>query len=175
MFTLLEFDSIDSTSSLLKKHYDSLPHFTVIRANHQLNGRGQFDRKWDAEPHQNLLMSILLKQLSITCMAHLKQRIIDILLNILLKYGIHAKFKEPNDLYVNHEKICGILIETKANQQSFDYVIIGIGLNINQLSFGPYQATSMAKQLHKQLDLKVIFYDVMEALEKYMLKGELYV
>ncbi len=171
MFTLLEFESTDSTSSLLKEHYASFPNFTVIRTDFQTNGRGQFDRKWDAKPRQNLLMSILLKNISIHLIDLLKKQTIGILQGVLAEFGIQTRFKAPNDIYVNEDKICGILIETKTGESELDYVVIGIGLNVNQETFGDYPATSMSKVLHKKMDVMVVFYNVITAFEKYLLKG----
>ncbi len=166
MFTLLEFDDVDSTSSILKEHYSSFPHFTVIRTNYQKFGRGQFDRVWDAEAGKNVLMSLLLKDIHINTINNIKNQTVAVLMHVLKTYGIKATFKAPNDLYVGHEKICGILIETKANHNQLDYAVIGIGLNVNQKKFGNYKATSMSNILNKVLDLKVVFYDIFIGLEK---------
>ncbi len=157
MYTLLEFDEVDSTSSLLKEHYASFPHFTIVRADYQKHGRGQFGRTWDALPHQNLLMSILLKDLFVDEIDAVKHKIIDVLIDVLRRFGIHAFYQSPNDLFVGNNKICGMLIETKTNQKVLDYMIIGIGLNVNQTTFGPYPATSMACILSKKIDIKTVF------------------
>lgn len=68
----------------------------------------------------------------------------DSLLKLLSKYNIKKTFKEPNDILVNGKKILGILIESKINSNSnyYDYVIVGIGININQTIFNNLEATS---------------------------------
>lgn len=173
MFTLLEFDEVVSTSSLLKEHYASLPHFTIIRTNYQTGGRGQFDRLWDAEKDKNVLMSLLLKDLKMNQIEPLKKIIVDTILHVLSIYGIESFFKSPNDIYVGHDKICGILIETKSSDDHLDYVVVGIGLNINQQTFGPYPATSMSLLLNREIEVKQVFNKVINQLEK-ALKGVSY-
>lgn len=171
MFTLLEFEEVASTSSLLKEHFSSFPHFTVIRTDYQTQGRGQFDRTWDANPGENLLMSFLLKDIAVDRIEYVKQRTLTVLMDVLNDYGINVRFKAPNDLYVDEHKICGILIETKAIRDILEYAVVGIGLNVNQMTFGEYHATSMSKLLKRSIDLKVLFYDVFIALENEFLKG----
>ena len=166
MYTLLEFDEIESTQDLLKKHYRTLPNFTIIRTNHQLHGRGQFERIWDDEPNKNILMSILLKNIDIHMINDIKDKIVLTLIDTLSSYGVQASFKAPNDLYVQHNKICGILIETKTGNLILDYAIIGIGLNVNQISFGAYHATSIAKILGKEVILKDVFIRLLNALDQ---------
>lgn len=172
MYTILEFDDVISTSSLLKEHYASFPHFTVIRTDYQSHGRGQFDRIWEAKKGQNLLMSLLLKDIKIKQIDHLKKETIDALIEVLSMYGVNAFFKSPNDLYVGDKKICGILIETQTSDRLLDYVVIGIGLNINQRTFGDYPATSLALELHHPLEIKEVFDHVLKSLEKNLLKGK---
>lgn len=166
MFTLLEFDDVTSTSSLLKEHYASFPHFTVIRADYQTGGRGQFDRVWESIKGENVLMSILLKEISIQQIDIVKQQTVDTLMAVLSSYGVNAYFKPPNDLYVGDKKICGILIESQTSDRHLDYVVIGIGLNVNQSIFGHYQATSIALELSKKVNLKQVFEKVLKTLEK---------
>ena len=55
--------------------------------------------------------------------------------DLLASHGIKAAIKWPNDIYVNDEKICGILIENTVCGKYLSSSIIGIGLNINQRNF----------------------------------------
>lgn len=145
-YTLLEFESLGSTNDFLKENHSYFPHMTFIRADHQEKGRGQHDRLWSSKPNENITCSVLLKDIDILKMPQIKAWIVDGLLAFLNEQGVNARFKEPNDLYVNDKKIAGILIETQSLEETFDYIIIGIGLNVNQTDFEGLNATSVAME-----------------------------
>lgn len=161
-YTLLSFDEIKSTSDLLKEHFSSFSHFTVIKTNYQINGRGQYDRVWSSHKDENILFSILLKDLHIKQMNDLKQWIIKSIMSFLTSYQLQPTFKKPNDIFIQDQKICGILFESRTTQESLDYVVIGIGLNINQIDFKSLNATSMKKTLHKTFDIGSLFDELLE-------------
>ena len=156
-YTLLEFDSLSSTSDFLKENQSYFPHMTFIRANHQTQGRGQFDRMWQSEANQNILCSILLKEINISKASLIKLWIMESVIGFLQNLGVNAMFKEPNDIYVGDDKLCGILIETKSTENEFDYVVIGIGLNVNQVLFERANATSLKKILNQDFEISELF------------------
>ena len=55
----------------------------------------------------------------------------------MARYGIQSWIKQPNDIYVDDMKICGMLIENGIRGERLDYSIIGIGPNVNQTLFDP--------------------------------------
>jgi biotin-(acetyl-CoA carboxylase) ligase len=59
-YTLFSFDEIKSTSDLLKEHFSSFSHFTIIKTNYQYKGRGQYERTWTSNRNENILFSLLL-------------------------------------------------------------------------------------------------------------------
>lgn len=153
----LFFESIDSTNTYLKKHYEKLDDLCFVRADHQSEGKGRNGRKWLDNKGENLMFSLLIKdkklidkymQLSVTS-AYL-------ILKILEEYGLHdLSIKWPNDVYVKGRKICGILLEA-VTKQEIECLIIGIGLNVNQEEFaGDYliEPTSICKELGRKIDL----------------------
>ena len=152
-YTLLSFDQLTSTSDLLKEHYGSFSHLTFIQANFQTKGRGQFDRMWVSNPKENLLFSVLLKDLDVNYLDDIKKWMVNGLMDVLFDYGIHASFKEPNDLYIGNDKICGILMESRTTGNQLEYVIIGVGLNVNQTEFINLNATSMSLLKDQKFDM----------------------
>lgn len=156
-YTLLEFDELPSTSDLLKENKSYFPHFTIVRADYQTSGRGQFDRVWESHKKENILCSILLKQLTKEALNAIKPWILTALVDTMHYFGVYPTFKEPNDLYVDKEKIAGILIETVSHDDIFESVIIGVGLNVNQISFQAPNATSLKKITHKDFNIQTIF------------------
>lgn len=155
--SILEFDEITSTSDYLKTNHASLGHLTFVRAQHQTSGRGQFKRVWESEKGSNLLFSVLLKPNENVDIHDIKNHVLIGLLNVLEHHGIMARYKAPNDLYVEHKKICGILIETKMHGSKPTYVVVGIGLNVNQTRFDVPNATSMALLKSRTFDVSNIF------------------
>lgn len=163
-YTLLTFDEVSSTSDLLKEHFSSFPNFTFLRANHQTKGRGQYERVWSSEKDQNILFSILLKDIDIKHIQALKKWIIHSISTLLKSYQIETRFKEPNDIYANNLKICGILFETRSYENRLDYIVIGIGLNVNQIEFSSFQATSMRDIRQQQFNLDYVFDELLQLL-----------
>lgn len=155
---IMRVDEIDSTNKFLKDNYKDLANITVLRTNFQTKGMGQFERTWESNKNENLLFSILLKDIKLNEINTIKTHVIETLLVVLKTFGLKGIFKEPNDIYVNDSKILGILIETKVNiNQVFDYVVIGIGININQTIFINDNATSFKLLKDKTFDLDEIF------------------
>jgi len=127
-------------------------HGSVIMAENQSDGRGQHDSIWQSAPKLNLLLSIILlpEEMSIKHPIHLNWFISISLIDFLLEKGIKAEIKWPNDILVNGKKIAGILIENKYSGTTLRNSIVGIGVNVNQLSFDSISATSM--KLEKEID-----------------------
>jgi BirA family transcriptional regulator, biotin operon repressor / biotin---[acetyl-CoA-carboxylase] ligase len=155
--SIIEFDEITSTSDYLKTNHQSLNHLTFVKTNYQTQGRGQFERTWESEKGLNLLFSVLFKPEKETDIQDIKNIILHAIINVLDTYGVSARYKAPNDLYVGKEKICGILIETKMNGQVPLYVIAGVGLNVNQSRFDAPNATSMYRITSKAFDISYVF------------------
>lgn len=165
-YTLLSFDEIKSTSDLLKEHFSSFSHFTIIKTNYQNQGRGQYERTWMSDKNENILFSVLLKDLHIKQIDDLKQWMIDSIMTLLKSYQLNPVFKKPNDIYIDHQKICGILFETRTLNETLEYVIIGVGLNVNQINFQTLNATSMKKILNQTFDIQFLFNELLNIMLK---------
>lgn len=149
----IQFDEIDSTNDFLKKNYKYLSNFTIVKTGFQTKGRGQFDKVWESDRNQNILISILFKKY-LPSLKNINHNLINTIINTLKEYGItDATFKYPNDIIVQNNKIAGILIETKFNNKKFEYIIIGIGININQEKFNTSGAISLYNLIKRKVDL----------------------
>jgi BirA family transcriptional regulator, biotin operon repressor / biotin---[acetyl-CoA-carboxylase] ligase len=136
---LLFFKTLPSTnthiSDLLKKN--NLPEGTIVYTNYQSKGRGYSGNKWESENGKNLLFSILLFPSFINTE---DQFLISMTISLgicdfLMKFIPDCSIKWPNDIYVNNDKIAGILIESSVIGNKIESTIAGIGLNINQEKF----------------------------------------
>lgn len=126
---VLRYTRLGSTNDLATHlSADPAAHGTVIMADEQTSGRGQYGRMWLAPAGSSVLMSIVLfpppeiKQPAIltACAA------VAVSEAILHATGWQAKIKWPNDVLLHGGKVCGILIEQR------HAAIVGIGLNVNQ-------------------------------------------
>ena len=129
----IHFDIIDSTNTYLKNSYRLLNNFTFASASYQSHGKGRNERIWQSKKGDNLLFSLLLKEKKYMDYASKMSLFMAVeIAQILQLYGIkNVSIKWPNDVYVNNKKICGILTES----QIPDYLVIGVGLNVNQKEF----------------------------------------
>jgi BirA family transcriptional regulator, biotin operon repressor / biotin---[acetyl-CoA-carboxylase] ligase len=154
--------SVDSTNTFAKNLIaKSNPiEGTVISTDFQTDGKGQFDRKWLSNPAENIMMSIILTP-------HFLDISRQAILNMAIALGILDYFKSknitgmtlkwPNDLYYNNQKIGGILIQNQLQGSSIKHSIVGIGLNINQITFSPdlsNRPTSLAIITSSQFSLE---------------------
>ena len=161
---LIEFDEIDSTNNYLKNNYKTLPNFTSVKASFQTAGRGQFNRHWESNKGENLLFSLLIKK-DLPFLNHdINPIIVSAIINTLDEFNIDGTFVYPNDIYVGNNKIAGILIETKYENNDLEYMIIGLGVNVNQVSFKTEQATSIKQQLNKDIEINYLLKRILKHL-----------
>jgi BirA family biotin operon repressor/biotin-[acetyl-CoA-carboxylase] ligase len=119
---------------------------TVVITNNQTAGRGQRGNTWEAEPDKNLTFSLMLKPKKLAIM---EQFYLNICVSLAIrdyikrKTSVLVQIKWPNDVLVEGQKICGILIENQIKGAVFSNCIVGIGLNMNQQNFSNTRATSL--------------------------------
>lgn len=118
-----------TNADLLAAGADGAPHRTVLVADHQTAGRGRLDRRWEAPPGANLLVSILLRD--VTDHPHLiTQRVaLAAVLACRRVAGVEATLKWPNDLLLRGAKLAGILAQA-ATAADEPFVVVGLGLNV---------------------------------------------
>ena len=133
--------SVDSTNNYLKiRLAKSAPLLegTVIMAEEQFAGRGQAANTWHSNPGENLTASVLLRPEFLRPDSQFKLNMaISLAVYDTVKaiVGFNLKIKWPNDIYFNDKKIGGILIENILQGPKWKHSIVGIGLNVNQVTF----------------------------------------
>lgn len=146
---------------------------SLIVAEEQTAGRGQRGSRWEAAAGENLTFSVLLRpaflpvdaQFQLTTCISLA--IFELLTEFLPERDIRIKW--PNDLYAEGSKIAGILIENLVRSQKIEYSIVGIGLNVNQLSFSTAPATSLAKLAGQPFVKEKVLHRLCQLLEQHYL------
>lgn len=126
------YDSIDSTNKMAKDIAHREEEGTVIVAEEQLEGRGRLGRTWESPKKKGIYFSIILKpRVSPTKVAKLTLLGAAAVNLALDEIGIHSQIKWPNDIVINGKKVCGILTEMSSELNLINYVVIGIGINVN--------------------------------------------
>lgn len=126
-----------STNTYVKRHAADLPDLTVVYAVSQTAGRGQRGNSWESEPGKNLTFSFLLKRprVEVTEQFALSEAVALAMLDTLDTLTPDISVKWPNDIYHRDSKLAGILIENSLQGRDIDFMVAGIGLNVNQQRF----------------------------------------
>jgi BirA family biotin operon repressor/biotin-[acetyl-CoA-carboxylase] ligase len=130
---IIHFDSIGSTNTEAKKLADlSGSNGSIIIAEEQTNGRGRLGRSWISPKYKGVWMSIVLKpDLDPIEAVKLTQIAAAAVVKATEELNIKTLVKWPNDIVINHKKTCGILTEMNAELTRINYVVVGIGINVN--------------------------------------------
>jgi BirA family transcriptional regulator, biotin operon repressor / biotin---[acetyl-CoA-carboxylase] ligase len=106
---------------------------TVVIADSQTKGKGRMQRVWHSPAGSNIYTSIILRphfkpasapQISIVAGVAVAE--------FLEQYCENSiELKWPNDVLASGEKICGILAQMKSSADQVDFIIVGIGINVN--------------------------------------------
>lgn len=185
---LLHLPSVDSTNNYAKELLakSSPIDGTVILADEQYAGRGQAGNVWQSDANKNLTFSIVYRT---DFLLATEQFYLSMAISLGIKYAVnsmqsmqngdnrilHTKkllttIKWPNDIFLDDNKIAGILIENTISGMHLKYSVIGIGLNVNQENFSTANnATSLKLILEKEVSKNEIFNAVLVSVERYFL------
>lgn len=112
---------------------EGAPHGTVIIADEQTEGKGRMNRAWYSSKNKGVWMSIILRPEILPYLApQLTLLTATVIAEVLDKHlGVTPQIKWPNDLLINQKKAAGILTEMQAEQDRIQYIVIGMGINVN--------------------------------------------
>ncbi|MFR4008176.1 MAG: biotin--[acetyl-CoA-carboxylase] ligase [Christensenellales bacterium] len=136
--TLKHFDSVDSTNEVAKRlAAKGETNKTVVVSEEQTAGKGRLNRDWVSKKGANLMFSILLRpdfrpqdasKVPIIAAVAVAQSLRNFA-------KLDAKVKWPNDVLVDGKKLCGIRCEMASDFDRIEYLVVGIGVNVNQVVF----------------------------------------
>ncbi|OYD09969.1 biotin--[acetyl-CoA-carboxylase] ligase [Paludifilum halophilum] len=123
---------------------------SLVITEEQTDGKGRMNRIWHSPPHSGIWMSLVLRPPipvteapQLTLMAS-----VAVTRTLRRETGLDVTIKWPNDLLVGGKKICGILTELRGEQDRVQYVVLGIGINVNVTpDFLPKELESIATSL----------------------------
>ncbi|MBI4762609.1 MAG: biotin--[acetyl-CoA-carboxylase] ligase [Chloroflexi bacterium] len=109
------------------------PEGLVVTAEEQAAGRGRFGRKWIVPRGTSLQLSILLRPSLAPIAGARVVRMAAVAAAHVLEQHLHLTpvLKWPNDVLLGGRKCAGILLESSLSGDRVDYIILGIGLNVN--------------------------------------------
>jgi BirA family biotin operon repressor/biotin-[acetyl-CoA-carboxylase] ligase len=146
---------------------DDAFEFSLVVAKKQTSGRGRMDRRWFMEPEDSLAFSVVFRPRP-------EERIpmfsllggVAVCDFILHKYNLPATIKWPNDVLIHNNKVCGVLAETRWEDQIPD-VVLGIGVNVGKGSIPKsgqihFPATSLETETGWSMDRIGVLSGIME-------------
>lgn len=158
-------ETIDSTNLQAKRiALNSEEDRVLIVADQQEAGRGRLGRNWHSEKGTGLWMSLLLRP-DIEPEASFRMTLIAAVAvaeAIQTVTNLEAGIKWPNDIVVEGKKVCGILSEMSAEWQKINYLVLGIGINVNQTEF-PDDIVQLATSLIKASGEKINRQELLKA------------
>ncbi len=167
-------ESLGSTNTLAMELASSgAPEGTVVFAEAQSAGKGRTNRQWLSPAYTNLLFSVLLRPFIIVDRVFVLTLIMALAAIDSIKEisGLNPMIKWPNDIYVEHKKLAGILTEFSTKDNKVEYVVIGMGLNVNwnpDVPDGPiYPTTSILAETGIQVSRTRLLARILKALEDY--------
>ena len=168
---LVELYSVGSTNDycweLLSK--GNVLDGTLVWAHAQLKGKGQRGHSWQVAAGEALPLSIVRHPKEhVKHQFYLNKSIALGVCEALASFGVLAQVKWPNDIYVQHQKLAGILIENNLRGHLLQSSVVGVGVNVNQTQFENTLLNPVS--LRQSLGYSLPLNDVLEELCYYIEK-----
>lgn len=166
---IIELKSIDSTNKFAMEIAKNTSENTVIIAEKQTNGYGTKKQPWYSDG-DSIICSFLIFPKNIKNIdmefSYKVGKVISESINELL--NLKTVVKRPNDIYLENKKMSGILVETEYFKNALKYIIIGVGINVNQEEFPPEIsdiATSIYISTGEKREKKLIITELIKRIE----------
>lgn len=167
------YEETDSTNNRAKDSGEKGgTHGTLFVADRQVAGKGRRGRAWESPAGTSIYMTILLYPDMLPTKAPQLTLLMALAVaeGIRKVTGIKTGIKWPNDIVIHGKKVCGILTEMSAEIDYINYVVIGVGINVNQETF-PQELRERAISLKSELGTNVkrseLIAATMESFENY--------
>ena len=155
---ILYFKEVDSTNDVAKYLAENgAEEGTVVVAEIQNRGKGRMGKTWISPPG-GVWMSIILRPDIPTSKAPQLTLVTGVAVAETLKkeLNLDVGIKWPNDILIGNKKVCGILTEVNANINKINYVIVGIGIDMNvDVPLLPPDLQEGATSLKNELDTEI--------------------
>jgi len=163
------FDTVSSTMDIaLQFAMKGAPEGTVIIVESQTKGRGRLGRSWFSPKYKGIYLSLILKPKILPNQMPLLTLMaaVSICEAIKEKTDLTCQIKWPNDILIHHKKLGGILTELNAEMDLSRFVVVGIGLNVNNdKKTIPSGATSLKEQKKQEINRLELLQEVLRKIE----------
>ena len=171
---ILFFDEVDSTNDVaMQRGASGMAEGLVVLSEGQSHGKGRMGRTWVSPKNVNIYISILLRPDISPQYAPVMTMMsaISTARAITEVTGLETTIKWPNDILIDRKKVSGILTEMNAEQERINYIVAGIGINVNmnKQDFPEdlrMPATSLAECLGKRVDRMNLLFTLIKILEQ---------
>jgi BirA family biotin operon repressor/biotin-[acetyl-CoA-carboxylase] ligase len=135
MLGLPRVELLASTTSTLDLAHrlaaEGAPSGTLVIADEQTAGRGRGGKSWQSPPGSGLWLTFIERPTDTSGLGVLSLRVGLAAAAALDRFASEPiRLKWPNDLYIDREKLAGILVEARWREQSIEWVAIGLGVNV---------------------------------------------
>lgn len=162
--SLYYFTTIHSTNNEAKRlAAEGCPEGTIVLAEEQQSGRGRLSRGWFSPYAKGIWLSVVLRpkfppQEAPKCTLLAAVAVA----RTIRSLGVHCGIKWPNDILYQGKKLVGILTEMNAEMDAVNYIVIGMGINVNtDASEFPEELSDIATSLSAILGQSVSRIDVL--------------
>lgn len=162
---ILFFEEVDSTNNKAKQIALGENEGTVVISEMQTSGRGRRGREWYS-PKGGVYVSFVLKpnvspekasQLTLVSSLALVETLNS------MDNNLNAKIKWPNDILISGKKISGILTELSADVEKINYIVVGVGINLNtEKGILPENGTSLKIEMKEEVSIKLFLKSFLE-------------
>jgi len=140
----------------------------LVLAESQTKGKGRLGRSWFSPKYKGIYLSLLLKPKILPAGASILTLLAAVSICEAIKEitGLDARIKWPNDILIGHKKLGGILTELSAEMDEINFVIIGIGLNVNNDKKTLVSAaTSLKEQKRENINRIYLLQEILRRIE----------
>ncbi len=148
---------------------DSATEGTIVITDKQTAGKGRGGRKWISVPGKSLTASLIIKPGIDSRLSGWFPLLMGVaIVKAFAELGLDVNLKWPNDIMVNNKKLGGILCESRVQSKVLEWVVMGMGLNINEQEneLPPeLQATSLFMEKSSSIQRELVLAKIMNYIE----------
>ena len=167
------YETLDSTNLEIRRlAEEGAPHGTTVVAEKQTSGKGRRGRSWLGDAGCGIWMSFLLRpQIAVENSSMLTLiAALAVQKAVMEETGLRCQIKWPDDIIAEGRKVCGILTELSAQMDELNYVVVGLGINVNVKEFPEdlkEKATSIQIETGRKVRRAPLAARVLEYFEQY--------
>ncbi|MFY0516933.1 biotin--[acetyl-CoA-carboxylase] ligase [Lysinibacillus sp. UGB7] len=170
------FDVVDSTQTIAHKlAQEGAPDGTIVIGEEQTAGRGRMARSWESAHGTGIWMTIIVRPDVSPQQASSFTLVVAVAVTMAIKTlykNVEPAIKWPNDLLVNGKKCTGILTEMQAEADLVQALLVGVGINANQVAtdFSPDIsdiATSLRLEAGEEINRAALVATILQYLEQF--------